>query len=169
MTWQFSSSILWIPCNSDKLTALAPPIQRANRANDQMADWPLSFSHSFWTDLVSIFAVRRSFLPAASVFGNRSGARRLFQNVFLIPLISRSTTTRLRKICGQKLRCGSSHRVLVRTCSSRRFEWEDGEGSVKNWRKYCGKGCVKSPLLVFVVRDHTTLVRNNMYWKYYCS
>ena len=48
MTWQFSSSILWIPCNPDKLTTLAPPIQRIDRvqANDQMADWPLSFTLS---------------------------------------------------------------------------------------------------------------------------
>ena len=56
MTWQFSSSILWIPCNSDKLTALAPPIL----SRGQMTKWTTDLSHSFWTDLVSIFAVVRS-------------------------------------------------------------------------------------------------------------
>lgn len=100
-----------------------------------MTKWPTDLSLSFFLD-GSCFNFRRPFFPAASVFGNRSGARRLFQNVVLmvlIPLISRSTAMAMaaaENLWSGAQSCGSSHRFLVRTrnsWSSTVFEWAEGE------------------------------------------
>ena len=79
-----------------------------------MTKWPTDLSHSFWTDLVSIFAVVRS---RCVRFWKSEWSSPPLPKCLLNPINFSVNDDGGGKSVAKS--CGSSHRVLVGSCSSR--------------------------------------------------